>query len=253
MSDPLLVTEELTKRFKALTAVDTVSLTIPAGEITALIGPNGAGKTTLFNLLTGKLRPTAGEVWFRGERIDREPPHEIVRRGIARSYQITNFFPELSVLENVRLAAQRLHTGFGPSDLLAHYTSLAEPTEAAREALAAVDLNDSANRKAATLSHGQRRHLEVGIALAADPDLLLLDEPTAGMSPEETGEMADLLRSIAEDVTLVLVEHDMDVVMGVSDRVAVMNRGQLLAVDSPEAVRRNAEVQRAYFTGGGTA
>jgi branched-chain amino acid transport system ATP-binding protein len=129
---------------------------------------------------------------------------------------------------------------------------LKAPAEAAQVALESVDLTDFADQEAATLSHGQRRHLEVGIALAGDPDLLLLDEPTAGMSPEETGEMADLLRSIAEDVTLVLVEHDMDVVMGVSNRVAVMNRGQLLAVDSPDAVRENEEVQRAYFTGGGT-
>jgi branched-chain amino acid transport system ATP-binding protein len=253
MSDPLLATEDLTKRFQSLTAVDAVSLTIPAGGITAIIGPNGAGKTTLFNLLTGKLRPTGGRIWFHGERIDGEPPHEIVHRGIARSYQITNFFPELTVIENVRLASQRPHTGFGPTDLLSHYTSLAEPAEAAAEVLGAVNLADVADERAATLSHGQRRHLEVAIALAADPELLLLDEPTAGMSPEETAQMADLIRSLGTDVTIVLVEHDMDVVMGVSDRIAVMNRGELLTVDTPEAVRSDEAVQRAYFSGGGGA
>lgn len=253
MSDPVLRTKDLTKEFQALTAVDSVSLSIQPREITAVIGPNGAGKTTLFNLLTGKLQPTGGEIWFNGERIDGRPAHEIVRRGIARSYQITNFFPELTVHENVRLAAQRTHTGFAASDLFAHYSTLAEPDQAASEALDAVDLTEVADQEAATLSHGQRRHLEVGIALASDPDLLLLDEPTAGMSPEETSQMADLIEAIAEDVTLVLVEHDMDVVMGVSDRIAVMNRGHLLTVDTPAAVRQNKAVQQAYFTGGGTA
>lgn len=251
MSDPLLVTENLTKQFDALTAVDRVSLSIPSGGITAVIGPNGAGKTTLYNLLTGKLRPSRGSVQFRDERIDGEPPYEIVRKGIARSYQITNFFPNLTVLENARLAAQRRYTGFRPSDLLSHYSTMEEPEVAARETLSAVDLEDVAGELASTLSHGQRRHLEVGIALASDPVLLLMDEPTAGMSPEETVEMTDLIESIAADTTLVIVEHDMDVVMNVSDRVAVMNKGRLLTVDTPDAVREDEEVQRAYFSGGG--
>lgn len=253
MTDPLLVTDELTKQFEALTAVDRVSLTIPAGGITAVIGPNGAGKTTLFNLLTGKLRPDHGTIRFRGERIDGKRPHEIVRLGIARSYQITNFFPNLTVLENARLAAQRHDTGFHPVDLLRHYSTLEEPTVAAESALAAVDLEPQADALASTLSHGQRRHLEVGIALASDPELLLMDEPTAGMSPEETVEMTALIQSIAADTTLVIVEHDMDVVMNVSDRVAVMNQGRLLTVDTPDAVRADEQVQRAYFSGGGVA
>ncbi|MFB6360356.1 MAG: ABC transporter ATP-binding protein [Halobacteriales archaeon] len=253
MTDPLLVTEDLTKRFEALTAVDGVSLTIPAGGITAVIGPNGAGKTTLFNILTGKLRPDQGTIQFRGERIDGKQPHEIVRDGIARSYQITNFFPELTVLENARLAAQQRHTGFGLRDLLGHYSGLSEPIDAARSVLDSVDLKAEAESLASTLSHGQRRHLEVGIALASEPDLLLMDEPTAGMSPEETVEMTQLIESIAADTTLVLVEHDMEVVMNVSDRVAVMNQGQLLTVDTPAAVREDETVQRAYFSGGGGA
>lgn len=253
MTDQLLVTDDLTKRFEALTAVDGVSLTIPEGVITAIIGPNGAGKTTLFNLLTGKLRPDHGTIRFRGERIDRKQPHQIVRDGIARSYQITNFFPELTVLENARLAAQQRHTGFGVRDLLGHYTGLSEPVETARSVLESVDLESEASSLASTLSHGQRRHLEVGIALASNPGLLLMDEPTAGMSPEETVEMTELIESIAEETTLVIVEHDMDVVMNVSNRVAVMNQGQLLTVDTPAAVREDEAVQRAYFSGGGVA
>ena len=250
MPGPLLVTDRLTKRFASLAAVDNVSLKIRSDEIMAVIGPNGAGKTTFFNLLTGKLQPSEGEVRFHGERIDRLRPHEIVRLGIARSYQITNFFPRLTVLENARLAAQQRHTGFQPSDFLGHYTGLEASIEAAESALEAVGLESQSDVLAGTLSHGQRRHLEVGIALASDPELLLMDEPTAGMSPEETVEMTSLIESIAADTTLVIVEHDMDVVMNVSDRVAVMNQGQLLTVDNPDAVREDDQVQEAYFSGG---
>ena len=250
MADALLATDNLTKEFSALIAVDRVSLEIEADSVTAVIGPNGAGKTTLFNLLTGKLEPTSGSIAFRGERIDGFPPHEIVRRGIARSYQITNFFADLTVLENVRLAAQRRHSRLSPGDFLSHYSSKEDALDDAQAALESVDLMDVRDRPAGNLSHGQRRHLEVGIALALDPDLLLLDEPTAGMSPDETHEMKDLLQTIAQDITLVLVEHDMDVVMDVSDKVAVMNRGSLIAYDTPSVVREDDEVQRAYLSGG---
>ncbi len=250
MADTLLVTDELTKEFSALVAVDRVSLEIEADSITAVIGPNGAGKTTLFNLLTGKLTPTRGSITFRGERIDGLPPHEIVRRGIARSYQITNFFAELTVLENVRLAAQRRHSGLRPGDFLSHYSGQEAALEDAEAALGSVDLLEVSDRPAGNLSHGQRRHLEVGMALALDPQLLLLDEPTAGMSPEETNDMKDLIESIAQDITLILVEHDMDVVMDVSDKVAVMNQGSLIAYDEPAVVRQDDEVQRAYLSGG---
>lgn len=250
MADAQLETEDLTKEFSALVAVDRVSIGIKAGTITAVIGPNGAGKTTFFNLLTGKLKPTKGSIRFRGERIDGLPPHEIVRRGVARSYQITNFFPGLTVLENVRLAAQRVDSGLDPSAFLSHYSRGETAIDDARQALTAVDLLDVADQPAGNLSHGQRRHLEVGIALALDPDLLLLDEPTAGMSPEETRGMKGLIESIAADITLVIVEHDMDVVMDVSDLVAVMSQGSVIAYDEPSAVREDDEVQRAYLSGG---
>jgi branched-chain amino acid transport system ATP-binding protein len=250
MADILLTTDNLTKEFSALIAVDRVSLEVETNSVSAIIGPNGAGKTTLFNLLTGKLAPTRGTITFRGERIDGLPPHEIVRRGIARSYQITNFFADLTVLENVRLAAQRRHSRLTPRDFLGHYSTKEEALDDAQAALESVDLLEVRDRPAGNLSHGQRRHLEVGIALALDPDLLLLDEPTAGMSPEETHEMKSLLQTIAQDITLVLVEHDMDVVMDVSDKVAVMNRGSLIAYDKPSVVREDEEVQRAYLSGG---
>lgn len=250
MSETLLATEGLTKRFEALTAVNDVSLEVPAGQITAIIGPNGAGKTTLFNLFTGKLRPTSGTIRFRGERIDGKSPHEIVQKGIARSYQITNFFPNLTVRENARLAAQRRYSGFGFSEFFRHYTDMDEPMEEAVDVLHDVGLGDVIDTPANNLSHGQRRHLEMALALAADPDLMLLDEPTAGMSPEETREMRDLIEEIAEEVTLILVEHDMDVVMGVSDRIAVMYRGDLITVGDPESVREDPEVQEAYLKGG---
>ena len=250
MSTRLLVVEDLTKRFESITAIDGLSLSIPEGEVTAVIGPNGAGKTTLFNLLTGALVPTSGSISYRGERIDGLEPHEIVHRGIARSYQITNFFPDLTALENVRLAAQARHTGFGPRDFLAHHADVEEPIAEARAVLDRLGLLDVADRTAGNLSHGQQRHLEVGVALAADPNVLFMDEPTAGMSPDETAEMRELIGSLANDITIVIVEHDVALVMAVADRIAVMNRGALVTVDKPEAVTRNEKVQEAYLRGG---
>ena len=249
MNDTLLRTHDVTKKFGLLTAIDDVTLSVPADGITSIIGPNGAGKTTLFNLFTGKYEPTSGSIEFRGERIDGRPPHEIVREGIVRSYQITNFFSDLSTLENVRLATQMHHTGFGVSDFLRHHETLDEPIAAARQVLDRVRLADVADRQASDLSYGQRRRLEVGIALAAAPDLLLMDEPTAGMGPEETNETVDLIEDIAADTTLVLIEHDMNIVMNISDHIAVMNEGTLLSKGSPKEIRNDERVQQAYLGG----
>lgn len=246
-SKSALATENLTKKFGTLTAVNDVSLRIPAGQITSIIGPNGAGKTTLFNLFTGKYEPTSGSIKFRDERIDGEESHTLVERGLVRSFQITNFFADLTALENVRLAAQAQHTGFGPRDLLKHHSDLTEVTENARRVLERVHLSDVADKKASNLSYGQRRHLEIGISLAADPDLFLMDEPTAGMSPEETRETVSLIEEIASDITLVLIEHDMHIVMGISDNIAVMNEGEVLAWGTPEEIRNNERVQKAYL------
>ncbi|GAA0511413.1 branched-chain amino acid transport system ATP-binding protein [Halorubrum aquaticum] len=249
MSDPLLRTDSVTKRFGKLTAVSDVSLSIPEGGISSIIGPNGAGKTTLFNLFTGKHAPTEGSIEFRGEEIGGLSPHEIVSRGIVRSYQITNFFSELSALENVRLATQADRTGFGPDDFLRHHASLSDAADEAEAVLDRVGLLDVADQTAANLAYGQRRHLEIGIALATDPDLLLMDEPTAGMGPEQTNATVSLIEDIAEDATVVLIEHDMDIVMNISERIAVMNKGELIARGTPAEISENEAVQRAYLGG----
>ncbi|AHG01288.1 amino acid ABC transporter ATP-binding protein (plasmid) [Halostagnicola larsenii XH-48] len=246
----VLETESLTKKFGALTAVDDVSLQIESGSITSIIGPNGAGKTTLFNLFTGKHAPTTGNIRFRGNEIGGEEPHDIVTSGIVRSFQITNFFDELTALENVRLATQARTTGFRPGDFVRHHGGIERPIEEARRVLEQVHLADVADRQAANLSYGQRRHLEIAISLAADPELLLMDEPTAGMSPEETRETVELITEIAADVTLVLIEHDMNIVMDISDRIAVMNKGSLLARGTPAEIQDDDRVQEAYLGGG---
>ncbi|NKE36275.1 ABC transporter ATP-binding protein [Natronococcus sp. JC468] len=250
-TDPILRTEGVTKKFGTLTAIDDVSIEIPADEITSIIGPNGAGKTTLFNLFTGKHEPTGGRIEFRGESIGGLAPHEIVDRGVVRSFQITNFFGELTALENVRIATQAHYSGFGPDDFARHHASLEEPIADAYEILERVHLEDAARTTAANLSYGQRRHLEIGIALAARPELLLMDEPTAGMSPEETHEVVDLVKAIADDVTLVLIEHDTDIVMELSDQIAVLNEGELLSWGAPAEIQADERVQRAYLGGGG--
>jgi branched-chain amino acid transport system ATP-binding protein len=247
--EPLLQVQGVTKKFGQLTAINDVSLSIPADQITSIIGPNGAGKTTLFNLFTGKHEPTEGRIEFRNERIDGLSPHEIVGRGIVRSFQITNFFADLTARENVRLATQARYTGFGASDFLRHYTTLDDALEDAEDVLERVHLLDVADRQASNLSYGQRRHLEIGIALAAGPDLLLMDEPTAGMSPEETADTVELIQEIATDTSLILIEHDMDIVMDISEHIAVMNEGELIARGDPEEIRTDDRVQRAYLGG----
>ncbi len=247
--ETLLRTDDVTKKFGQLTAINDVSMSIPEGEITSIIGPNGAGKTTLFNLFTGKYEPTSGQIRFRDERIDGMAPHDIVDKGVVRSFQITNFFDDLTTRENVRLATQAQYSGFGASDFLRHYTSLDGAVDDAEAVLERVHLLDVADRQASNLSYGQRRHLEIGIALAAGPDLLLMDEPTAGMSPEETLDTVELIEEIASDTTLVLIEHDMDIVMDISEFIVVMNEGELIARGDPAEIRTDDRVQRAYLGG----
>lgn len=250
MPDSLLTTVDLSKQFREFTAVDGISVSFHEDETTAIIGPNGAGKTTFFNLLSGILKPTAGEIWFQGDRIDGREPSEIAMRGIARSYQITNIFSELSTIENVRLSAQARHTGFRPRHFLDHFVENRAARDDAEAVLVKVGLADEAETRASELSHGMRRHLDIAVALASEPELLLLDEPTAGMSSSETSEMSALIEEIAEELTVVIIEHDMDVVMGVADRIAVMHRGMLLTVGTPEEVRQNQQVRDVYLSGG---
>ncbi len=243
-SAPLLESRGLTMRFGGLTAVDAVDFQVRPGELRAVIGPNGAGKTTFFNMLTGVLPPTDGQILFQGQDITALPAHAVSRLGIARSYQVTNIFADLTVLENVRIAAQSRVTTY---NLWANADRLVAVNERAATLLALLGLADKRNLLAGALSHGEQRYLEIGIALATEPAFLLLDEPTAGMSPEETKRTAEFIRSIAGSVTIVLVEHDMEVVMGVSDRITVLNYGRVLAEGTPAEIRENADVRRVYL------
>ena len=245
MAEAILEIEGLTKRFGGLVAVDAVSLRVEAGQIHCVIGPNGAGKTTLTNLLSGALPPSAGRIRFRGQDIAGWPSHRLARIGIGRSFQRTNIFPGFTVLENCWLGAQaRL-----PSSLRfirpAH--RLGDVAERAKRALEMVDLADRADVPAATLSHGEQRQLEIGVMLATEPSLLLLDEPMAGMGPNESQRMVALLRRLKQGHTLVLIEHDMDAVFALADVITVMVNGTVLASGAPHAIRSNAAVQAAYL------
>jgi len=240
----LLESQGLTKIFGGLIAVNGVDFHVRRGELRAVIGPNGAGKTTFFNMLTGVLAATRGRILFKGRDITRLPAHAVSRLGIARSYQITNIFGDLTVFENLRVAAQSRVTHYrfwGNADRLAAVNARAD------ELLSFLGLTAKRDVRGAELSHGEQRYLEIGIALATDPDFLLLDEPTAGMSPEETQRTAAFVRALAGRVTIVLVEHDMEVVMGISDRITVLNYGQVLAEGTPAEIRDNAEVRRVYL------
>ncbi|WP_159898614.1 ABC transporter ATP-binding protein [Salinirussus salinus] len=244
----LLETEGLTKHFGGVTAVQDVDLSVPEGEITSLIGPNGAGKTTLFNMLTGSLEPSSGEVRFQGEEITGLPPEEIAREGVARSFQITNVFEGVSVLENVRVAVQARHRGgwnfYQDADNKQEYI------DEAMEILSTVGLAEQRDQQASALSHGAKRSLEIGITLATGPDLLLLDEPAAGMSQVEIEELLDLVDDLAREYTIMLVEHNMDIVMNISDTVTVLHNGAIISTGPPETVRADESVQEAYLGGG---
>src|SRR5262245_14970592 len=241
---PVLATDGLTVRFGGLTALDRISLTVPPGEIRAIIGPNGAGKSTLFNCLTGVIQPTAGRIVFNGEDITGLPPDRISRKAIARSYQVTNLLPGVTVLENVRIAAQsRRHSW----NLLRHHRAFADVMARAQSVLEAVGLAGKEDELAANLSHGEQRNLEIGIALATEPTLLCLDEPTAGMSVTETHATVELVRRIAADLTIMIVEHDMEVVMGLAHRITVLHYGQVLAEGSPAEIQANPRVQEVYL------
>ncbi len=243
----LLETRGLTKQFGRLTAVREVDLGVAAGERHALIGPNGAGKTTLFHLVTGRLRPSAGTVHFQDADITGFAPHQIGLLGLARSFQITNIFARLSVRENMRLAVQAQHGHRGM--WWGGRSVIAETTDRAMTLLEQLNLTAAADASADTLSYGDQRRLEIGLAIAANPVLLLLDEPTAGMSRGEAHEIVDFLHRIPRDVTILLIEHDIDVVFRLSDRVTVMHLGAILAQGTPDDVQRDDRVREAYFGG----
>jgi branched-chain amino acid transport system ATP-binding protein len=244
----LVRTERLTKAFGALTAVDGVSIEVQEGSLHSVIGPNGAGKTTLFNLLTGQLAPTSGRIFFDGRDIAGTPAHRVARLGIARSFQRTSIFPTLTIADNVWLAAfARQASWRGLAWRRAdHYPALGER---ARTVLDEVGLAGKADQPARAISHGEQRQLELAIALAATPRLLLLDEPAAGLSPDETQKMVALVRTLKGRYTIVLIEHKIDIVMTMSDRISVMHFGSVIAEGSPTEIQRNAEVRRAYLGG----
>jgi branched-chain amino acid transport system ATP-binding protein len=241
----MLEIRSLSKSFGGVRAVDAVSLAVPAGEIRALIGPNGAGKTTLFNMLTGQLRPDAGDVWWKGERLTGLPPHAVCRRGVGRTFQITATFASISALDNVRVA-RIAHTGRAHA-LLTRAQRL--ETEPARALLDQVGLADQAERPAAVLAYGDLKRLELAVALATEPELLLLDEPTAGMAPAERGALMALASGIARrrGLAVLFTEHDMDVVFSIADRIMVLHQGRVIADGEPAEVRGDALVQRVYL------
>jgi branched-chain amino acid transport system ATP-binding protein len=243
-SAAILCTEGLTIRFGGLTALDNVDFAISRGEIRAIIGPNGAGKSTFFNCLTGVLRPSSGRILFNGEDITGLPPNRISQKGIARSYQITNILPNATTLENVRIAAQSRRHGWS---MLGHHRAYGDLIDKAQAVLHSVGLRSKAEDLAANLSHGEQRNLEIGIALATEPQLLCLDEPTAGMSAAETHDTMELVRRIAKDLTILIVEHDMQVVMGLAHRITVLHYGRVLAEGRPADIQQNPRVQEVYL------
>jgi branched-chain amino acid transport system ATP-binding protein len=242
----VLETRGLTRRFGGLAAVSGVDLTVAPGEVRSIIGPNGAGKTTLFNVVTGALPPTAGRVVFRGRDITGLAPPEIFRLGVVRSFQVSHVFAKLPVWRNVELMVYgRVRSSGSPFGRAR--VPAADVRARVDRALGRLGIADRAREPAGLLSHGDRRLVEIAMAIAAEPALLLLDEPTAGMSPEETRATATLLRGLAPETTLVIVEHDMSVVMSISDRISVLHRGKILAEGPPAAIRQNRAVQEVYL------
>ena len=244
MSDVILETKALTKAFGALVAVDHVDFRLPRGQLRAVIGPNGAGKSTFFSMLMGVQRPSGGEIRINGVETSRMSPHKISRIGVSLAFQITNIFPNLTVEDNLRLAAQNHAMSFNPFRHAADHPGVEEKVE---KALDEIGLAAKRAELASNLAHGEQKYLEIGLALALSPELLLLDEPTAGMSAAETRRTADLIRRLAEKMSIVLVEHDMEVVMSIAERISVFHQGRIIAEGSPEEIKSDDDVQRVYL------
>ena len=241
----LLRVDKVSKAFDGFVAIREVDLSVEAGQMACIIGPNGAGKSTLFNVITGHLHPTHGRVYFRGQEITGLPPHQICQMGVGRSFQRTNIFPRLSVFDNVQVAVmshfKKTLNLFTPAKKLLQRETYA--------ILEDVGLANEAGAMSGTLSYGFQKQLELGIALASEPEILLLDEPTAGMSPQETAQTIALIGKIARDrnLTLLFTEHDMDVVFSIAEKITVLHQGEVLAEGKPGEVRTNPEVQRVYL------
>jgi len=244
VATPIIEVEGVSMRFGKFVALNNVSTKFEAGRLSAIIGPNGAGKSTFFNVVSGAFPPSSGRLKFQGRDITGLAQHEFARIGIAKSFQITNVFKQLSAHENVRVAAQMRASRY---QLLTPRAKMKTLTDRAHELLARVGLAHLADRTAADLAHGQQRALEVAMALAAEPVLLLMDEPTAGMSPEETKVMMDLIVELAAERSVILVEHKMKLVMGICERLLVLHHGEFLAEGTPDEIRANADVRRVYL------
>jgi branched-chain amino acid transport system ATP-binding protein len=245
VSEPILTLTDAVVAFDALRAVDGVSLSVPRGQRRAIIGPNGAGKTTLFNAIAGMVPPTSGRIMFDGHEITKLPPHRRAQLGISRTFQITNLFPTLSVQDNMVLALRglspRKFSLFGRPDT----DSVEAPRIAA--ALGAARIAERAGVTVKELSYGEQRQLEIALSLVTEPTMLLLDEPAAGLSPSERSMVAEIIRSLGRDITIVLIEHDMDLALGLVDFVTCMFEGRILVEEAPERIRRNKKVQEVYL------
>ena len=245
MSAYALELKDVRKSFGKTEIIRGVNLAVQAGERVAVIGPNGAGKSTLFNLISGRFGPTSGEILLGGQRIDDKKPYEINRMGLSRSFQITNIFPKLSVFENLRCAV--LWSLGYKYTFLKFLSGLKDANERAEELLEMIGLEKRRDTLAMNMTYAEQRALEIGITIAGGAEVILLDEPTAGMSKSETSRFISLIRKVTEGKTLLTVEHDMGVVFGLADKIAVVVYGEVLAFDTPEAVRANARVQEAYL------
>jgi branched-chain amino acid transport system ATP-binding protein len=246
--DSLLQTENLTCRFGGLVAVDSVDYTLKKGELASIIGPNGAGKSTFYKLITGIQKPTEGRIVFNGEDVTDKSPHNRVDMGIAKSFQIVQVFPDMKVIENMAVAAQyrliKNKRGF-------YFTSWKnkDSIEKSEEILDRIDLLDTKNMKAGSLPQGNKKRLEIGMALATNPTLLMLDEPTAGSTPAETHLTMDLVKDLSKELSIIIVEHKMDVVMNLAERITVMHQGKIIADGTPNEIRNNDLVKSVYLGG----
>jgi len=245
MAEPVLALTSMSKSFGALAACSDVSLTVRPGEIHALIGPNGAGKSTLMKLIGGELKPDRGQVQLDGETLDPFGPVQRARKGLARTFQVSSLVPEFTVLQNAQLAQLRHHGG--PLHMLRRLNSDRSLHEAAMDALERTDLQDRAGTLVSEVSHGERRRLEVALALSARPKVLLMDEPMAGMGPDGTARLTRLIDTLRYEVPILLVEHDMDAVFALADRLTVLVYGKVLATGNVDDIRNDAEVQKAYL------
>ncbi|MCC0026711.1 MAG: ABC transporter ATP-binding protein [Brucellaceae bacterium] len=244
---PILNTDALSIAFGGLKAVDAVTIAAMPNEITTVIGPNGAGKTTLFNLISGALSPSGGVVYLDGKDVTRDGPAALQRNGLARSFQITNLFFEMTVRENLRLAAQVLEP---VSHALRPLRRTGRAAQKVDELIDRFELHAKTHEQVGYLSHGEQRRLEIAMCLACEPKVLMLDEPTQGMSHADTEETEEMIRSLTDSVSILLIEHDIGIVMAVSDHVVVMHQGQKIADGKPDEVRANPAVQAAYFGNG---